>query len=123
MSLPAGNDDCSDGDGWEVTVTITPPPIAHIVAVLEHFAEGGPLASRAALRRGIAAILKPSPGRASIDDRAALAEARDLLRSGRCKSARQACLAVAKARESGPAIDTMAERLREKIRKDGGNKF
>lgn len=117
------SDGQDDGDDWEVTITIAPPPISRIVDVLAEFAETAPLVDRAALKRGIKAMLEPSTGRPPCDDRAALAETQDLLAVGRAKSIREACLVVAKARADGADIDAMAERLRRKMRKVGAKKF
>jgi len=119
-------DDCN----WDVVVivgqgseaceiAIGPPPLDRMLSWIAAVAEDAPPPESRVLRRGLKAMLAPSPGREPIDDRAALAEALDLLRSGRFKTARQACLAVAKARESSPAIDATAERLRRKLRKMG----
>lgn len=113
-----------DDGGWELTITIAPPPLTHVLKVIEEeFADRWPPEERAAFRRGLKAILEPSAGRPPCDDRAALAEAQDLLAAGRAKSIREACLVVAKARTDGADIDAMAERLRRKMRKDGAKNY
>lgn len=116
--------DESEGDGWELTVTIAPPPLAHVLKVInEEFAGRWPPEERAAFRRGLKAILEPSAGRPPCDDQAALADVQEMLAAGRVKSIREACLAVAKVRADGADIDTMAERLRKKMRKFGAKKY
>jgi hypothetical protein len=69
-----------------------------------------------AYARAAAALRQPPPGRSSIDDHAALAEARYLVASGQAQSEAHACRLVARTLGPKSSIRSTAERLRRKLR-------
>lgn len=99
-----------------MTLRLSPSlKVADLCDALEVLAleSGNPAFSRAAR-----ALYQQDGGRPSIDDRMAIAEARELLSTGKAKSVAQALAMVAKARSPAGderAVRSMAERLRRKI--------